>query len=56
MGLGGGGIAAQNANAALACKRLSGRITALETELAKKGKLFESLGMLLGLALALLVI
>ena len=56
QGLGGIGLAAQSANAALACKRLSERIAALDAELAKKGKLYESLGVLSGLALALLVI
>ncbi len=55
-GLSGSGIAAQRANAALACRRLQQRVCAVEEELAKKGKLFESLGVLAGLALALLVI
>lgn len=56
LGLDGIGLAAQSANAQNACKRLNQRIAALEAELSKKGKLFESLGVLAGLSLALLVI
>ena len=56
MGLSNVGLAAQRANATLTCKRLSARVMAVEQELAQKGKLFESLGVLAGLALALLVI
>lgn len=56
LGLSNVGLAAQRANATLTCKRLSARVMAVEQELAQKGKLFESLGVLAGLALALLVI
>ena len=55
-GLTGKGIAQQRANVDVACKRLQRCVGLIEEELSKKGKMYESLGVLAGLALALLVI
>ncbi|MBE5785713.1 MAG: hypothetical protein E7330_07955, partial [Clostridiales bacterium] len=49
-------LSAQQENAALAVRRLGEAVDTLETEIKQKGRLFESLGLLSGLALALLVI
>ncbi len=49
-------LASQQENALLAVSRLGAAAEALETQIKQKGRLFESLGLLSGLALALLVI
>ena len=49
-------LAAQQKNAAVAVKRLGEAAEALTQQIKQKGRLFESLGLLSGLALALLVI
>lgn len=55
-GLASADLTAQQENAALAVKRLGEAAETLELQIKEKGRLFESLGLLSGLALALLVI